>query len=99
MTSESTDHSFEDALRLLAEGQLSAEKLAERPVIEPRMKSFVTLAALLALDRIDDFETQMFLELERGLAASEILELLLEMADLGIRVSPHAYELVRVHMT
>ena len=72
--------------------------LAERALLEPRMKSLVALTALVTLDRIEEFEEQVLRDLDGGLAASDVLEALLELADLGIRVSPRAYELVRAHI-
>ena len=72
--------------------------LAEQALLEPRMKSLVALTALVTLDRIEEFEEQVLRDLDGGLAASDVLEALLELADLGIRVSPRAYELVRAHI-
>lgn len=63
--------------------------------LDARTRTYAGLAALVVLDRIDEFEEQVEHALVDGITPGEIMDVLLELADLGVNTPTRALDMVR----
>jgi alkylhydroperoxidase/carboxymuconolactone decarboxylase family protein YurZ len=75
--------------------ELVLRRIASRDVLAPRMRMVIALSALVSLNRVDEFESSVRTALAEGLTREEITEVLLELADVGVRIPTRAFDLVR----
>jgi alkylhydroperoxidase/carboxymuconolactone decarboxylase family protein YurZ len=99
MTRDTARLNREYFLRRLAEARLSVQAVSGRATLEPRMKSLIALAVLAAQNRPDEFADELASALEAGVSPVEILEILPEMADLGIHVPSRIVHIAEARLT
>jgi alkylhydroperoxidase/carboxymuconolactone decarboxylase family protein YurZ len=65
------------------QGQITADEIVRREVLDPETRACVSLVALAALGQRDEFEAQAQAALAGGLPRASLAEALLELADHG----------------
>jgi alkylhydroperoxidase/carboxymuconolactone decarboxylase family protein YurZ len=75
----------EDALAKFAEGGLSRADVAQRDLLSRPTRRLIGLAALVAMGQFEDFDEQARLACNDDVQPEQIMEMLGELADIGIR--------------
>jgi hypothetical protein len=94
--SRNSDH--DELLRRFEAGDASGGEISGRHLLSPEVTGLVALTSLIALDRLEDFEEHARVEVKAGLAPDAVLDMLLELVDLGVRVPDRAFRFVRTLM-
>jgi alkylhydroperoxidase/carboxymuconolactone decarboxylase family protein YurZ len=77
------------------QGHLSRADIAERDVLPLPTRRLIGLTALLAMGQIEEFEKQARLACNDDVAPQQIMEMLLELADIGVRTPERVLDSLR----
>jgi alkylhydroperoxidase/carboxymuconolactone decarboxylase family protein YurZ len=80
-----------NALVALSEGRVSASEIKRRSRLKASERSLIALTAAAVAGDVPVFEERVRSALAEGVTRVEIRELLLELADLGVRVPDRAF--------
>jgi alkylhydroperoxidase/carboxymuconolactone decarboxylase family protein YurZ len=88
----------EPLVRLLesyARGEIGEADILARPALDPRLRMYVALTALALRGRQEEFEAELQRALRAGLSGHAVREILLHLADEGIRAPDWAFDVAR----